>query len=195
MHDAEAGATGVGVDVQPAGHLITVEVNGVSRQHVVDDRLTLADFLRERLRLTGTHLGCEHGVCGVCTVIVDGVSARSCLMLAVQADEARIETVEGLAPEGELGPVQQAFKNNHALQCGFCTPGFLMSLTAALREGPITDEHTAREVLSGNICRCTGYAGLVQAVLDAGAEAKDEQTPSRGNAEAIGRSDSEGAGA
>jgi aerobic-type carbon monoxide dehydrogenase small subunit (CoxS/CutS family) len=195
MRDPEGGAAGPGVDVEPAGHLITVDVNGVSRQHVVDDRLTLADFLRERLRLTGTHLGCEHGVCGACTVIVNGVSARSCLMLAVQADDARIETVEGLAPEGELGPVQQAFKDNHALQCGFCTPGFLMSLTAALREGPITDERTAREVLSGNICRCTGYAGLVQAVLDAGAGVKDEQASSGGNAEAIGRSESEGAGA
>jgi aerobic-type carbon monoxide dehydrogenase small subunit (CoxS/CutS family) len=147
-----------------------VTVNGDTRQHVVDDRTTLADFLRERLRLTGTHLGCEHGVCGACTVIVDGASVRSCLMLAVQADGARVETVEGLAAEGELGPVQQAFKDNYALQCGFCTPGFLMSLTAALRDGPIRDEEQAREVLSGNICRCTGYTGLVQAVLDASAQ-------------------------
>jgi aerobic-type carbon monoxide dehydrogenase small subunit (CoxS/CutS family) len=171
MRDTDGATTAPGAAVEQAGHLITVAVNGVSRQHVVDDRLTLADFLRERLRLTGTHLGCEHGVCGACTVIVNGVSARSCLMLAVQADDAEIETVEGLAPEGELGPVQQAFKDNHALQCGFCTPGFLMSLTAALREGPITDERQAREVLSGNICRCTGYTGLVQAVLDASAGA------------------------
>jgi aerobic-type carbon monoxide dehydrogenase small subunit (CoxS/CutS family) len=208
MYDPDSISTGLGVDVEPAGHLITVSVNGVSRQHVVDDRLTLADFLRERLRLTGTHLGCEHGVCGACTVIVNGVSARSCLMLAVQADDAEIETVEGLAPEGELAPVQQAFKDNHALQCGFCTPGFLMSLTAALREGPIRDERTAREVLSGNICRCTGYTGLVQAVLDAGADADaQDETDSAGNATAIGEpgthglteakgeTDSKGAGA
>jgi aerobic-type carbon monoxide dehydrogenase small subunit (CoxS/CutS family) len=153
---------------EQAGHLITVTVNGTTQQHVVDDRTTLADFLRERLRLTGTHVGCEHGVCGACTVIVDGAAVRSCLMLAVQADDADVETVEGLAPEGELGPIQRAFKENYALQCGFCTPGFLMSVTAALREGPVEDEQRAREVLSGNICRCTGYAGLVQAVLDAG---------------------------
>jgi aerobic-type carbon monoxide dehydrogenase small subunit (CoxS/CutS family) len=194
MHDPDSGTAGLGVDVEPAGHLITVNVNGVSRQHVVDDRLTLADFLRERLRLTGTHLGCEHGVCGACTVIVNGASARSCLMLAVQADEAEIETVEGLAPEGELNPVQQAFKNNHALQCGFCTPGFLMSLTAALREGPIRTEHQAREVLSGNICRCTGYTGLVQAVLDASAEA-DSHDADPDSADAIGALGSDSADA
>jgi aerobic-type carbon monoxide dehydrogenase small subunit (CoxS/CutS family) len=148
-------------------HPITVTVNGTIRTEEVDSRLTLADFLRERLRLTGTHLGCEHGVCGACTVIVDGSAVRSCLMLAVQADGCDLETVESLAEEGELGPVQRAFKNNYALQCGFCTSGFLMSVTAALREGPVRDETTAREVLSGNICRCTGYVGLVQAVLDA----------------------------
>jgi aerobic-type carbon monoxide dehydrogenase small subunit (CoxS/CutS family) len=150
--------------------LISVTVNGATQQHVVDDRTTLADFLRERLRLTGTHLGCEHGVCGACTVIVDGAAVRSCLMLAVQSDGATVETVEGLAPEGELGPLQQAFKDNHALQCGFCTPGFLMSVTAALREGPVHGQDHARDVLSGNICRCTGYSGLVQAVLDASKE-------------------------
>lgn len=156
------------------GHLISVTVNGATRQHVVDDRLTLADFLREQLRLTGTHLGCEHGVCGACTVIVDGAAVRSCLMLAVQADGCQVETVEGLADEGGLAPLQQAFKRNYALQCGFCTPGFLMSVTAALREGPIADEAQARDVLSGNICRCTGYVGLVQAVLDASKEANGE---------------------
>lgn len=151
-------------------HSITVTVNGTTHQQTVDDRLTLADFLRERLRLTGTHLGCEHGVCGACTVIVNGAAVRSCLMLAVQADGAEVETVEGLAANGELTPLQKAFKENHALQCGFCTSGFLMSVTAALREEPIRDADHAREVLSGNICRCTGYAGLVQAVLDAGAK-------------------------
>lgn len=161
---------------EAAGHMISVTVNGATRQHVVEDRLTLADFLRERLRLTGTHLGCEHGVCGACTVIVDGAAVRSCLMLAAQADGCVVETVEGLAVDGELGPLQQEFHKNYALQCGFCTPGFLMSVTAALREGPIRDEDHAREVLSGNICRCTGYTGLIQAVLDAGRaqEATDE---------------------
>jgi aerobic-type carbon monoxide dehydrogenase small subunit (CoxS/CutS family) len=148
-------------------HPITVTVNGTTHTEEVGSRLTLADFLRERLRLTGTHLGCEHGVCGACTVIVDGAAVRSCLMLAVQANGSQLETVESLAEDGELGPVQQAFKDNYALQCGFCTSGFLMSVTAALREGPVRDESAAREVLSGNICRCTGYQGLVQAVLDA----------------------------
>ncbi|MEV7038290.1 (2Fe-2S)-binding protein [Amycolatopsis sp. NPDC051061] len=141
-------------------------VNGDPFDEAVDPRLTLADFLREKLRLTGTHLGCEHGVCGACTVIVDGAATRACLMLAVQVDGAAVETVEGLATDGELAPLQQAFKRNHALQCGFCTPGFLMSVTAALREDTVRDEAQAREVLSGNICRCTGYTGLVQSVLD-----------------------------
>jgi aerobic-type carbon monoxide dehydrogenase small subunit (CoxS/CutS family) len=150
-----------------ADHPIGVTVNGKPYEQTVDARLTLADFLRERLRLTGTHLGCEHGVCGACTVIVDGVAARSCLMLAVQADGASVETVEGLAVDGELTPLQQAFRRNHALQCGFCTPGFLMSVTAALREDTVDDEDDAREVLSGNICRCTGYTGLVKSVVDA----------------------------
>jgi aerobic-type carbon monoxide dehydrogenase small subunit (CoxS/CutS family) len=151
------------------GHRISVTVNGEVREEVVDDRLTLADFLRERLRLTGTHLGCEHGVCGACTVLVDGDAVRSCLMLAVQSDGARIETVESLASNGALNPLQEAFRRNHALQCGFCTSGFLMSVTAALREGPVHDEESARDVLSGNICRCTGYTGMVQAVLEASA--------------------------
>jgi aerobic-type carbon monoxide dehydrogenase small subunit (CoxS/CutS family) len=151
-------------------HTITGTVNGAAYEESVDPRMTLADFLREKLRLTGTHLGCEHGVCGACTVIVDGGASRSCLMLAVQADGAAIETVEGLATDGELAPLQKAFKENHALQCGFCTPGFLMSVTAALREDTIRDEDHAREVLSGNICRCTGYTGLVKAVMDVAAE-------------------------
>lgn len=150
-------------------HSISVTVNGITHAEDVDDRLTLADFLRERLRLTGTHLGCEHGVCGACTVIVDGAAVRSCLMLAAQADGSEIETVESLAKGDKLNPLQEAFKRNYALQCGFCTSGFLMSVTAAVREGPIRDADHAREVLSGNICRCTGYTGLVQAVLEAGA--------------------------
>ncbi|MEV4143681.1 (2Fe-2S)-binding protein [Amycolatopsis sp. NPDC049691] len=147
-------------------HRVRGTVNGEPFDVDVDPRLTLADFLREKLRLTGTHLGCEHGVCGACTVIVDGAATRACLMLAVQVDGAAVETVEGLAGDGELAPLQQAFKRNHALQCGFCTPGFLMSVTAALREDTVRDETEAREVLSGNICRCTGYSGLVQSVLD-----------------------------
>ena len=149
-----------------AVHRVAVTVNAITHDEVVPDRMTLADFLRERLRLTGTHLGCEHGVCGACTVIVDGAAVRSCLMLAVQADGAAVETVESLAVDGELNALQQAFKTRSALQCGFCTPGFLMSVTAAQREGPIRDEATARAVLSGNICRCTGYTGLIEAVQE-----------------------------
>jgi aerobic-type carbon monoxide dehydrogenase small subunit (CoxS/CutS family) len=143
----------------------------------VDVRTTLADFLRYELRLTGTHLGCEQGVCGACTVIVEGAAVRSCLMLAVQAEGAKVETVEGLADGNALSPLQQAFHSNHALQCGFCTSGFLMSLTAALREGPITSQHEAREVLGGNICRCTGYAGMVKAVLEASHELYSPKEP------------------
>jgi aerobic-type carbon monoxide dehydrogenase small subunit (CoxS/CutS family) len=132
--------------------------------------MTLADFLRHELGLKGTHLGCEHGACGACTVIVNGAAVRSCLLLAVQADGAEIETVEGLAEGDDLSPLQQAFHRNHALQCGFCTSGFLMSITAALREGPVTTDEEAREVLSGNICRCTGYAGMIKAVRETSAE-------------------------
>jgi len=148
---------------------LTTTVNGTRYEEVVDSRLTLADFLRGQLRLTGTHLGCEHGVCGACTVLVDGDAVRSCLMLAVQVDGRSVETVESLAePDGELTPLQEAFSRCHAVQCGFCTSGFLMSATAALREGPVTTPGQAREVLSGNICRCTGYAGMVQALLEVG---------------------------
>ncbi|ODU03245.1 MAG: 4-hydroxybenzoyl-CoA reductase subunit gamma [Pseudonocardia sp. SCN 72-86] len=144
-------------------------VNGVRHEEIVDARTTLADFLRGRLRLTGTHVGCEHGVCGACTVIVDGAAVRSCLMLAVQADGAAVETVESLADgSGGLAPLQDAFSRHHAVQCGFCTSGFMMSTTAALREGPVTCARQAREVLSGNICRCTGYTGMVAALLEVG---------------------------
>jgi aerobic-type carbon monoxide dehydrogenase small subunit (CoxS/CutS family) len=146
-------------------------VNGQEHRGVVDVRTTLADFLRHELSLTGTHLGCEHGVCGACTILVNGAAVRSCLMLAVQADSAEIETVEGLADGGELSPLQEAFHRNHALQCGFCTAGFLMSITAALREGPVETEEAAREVLSGNICRCTGYAAMIKAVLQTSEQA------------------------
>jgi aerobic-type carbon monoxide dehydrogenase small subunit (CoxS/CutS family) len=150
--------------------VLVTTVNGREHRDVVEVRTTLADYLRHGLRLTGTHLGCEHGVCGACTVLVGGAAVRSCLMLAVQADGAQVETVEGLARDGELTPLQQAFHRNHALQCGYCTSGFLMSVTEALREGPVETDQAAREVLSGNICRCTGYAGMIQAVLEASAQ-------------------------
>ena len=149
---------------------ITLTVNGERCTAQAPVRMTLADFLRHELGLKGTHIGCEHGVCGACTIILDGRAVRSCLMIAAQADGATIETVEGLAAEGELNPLQRAFHRNHALQCGFCTSGFLMSITAALREGPARTDDEAREVLSGNICRCTGYAGMIKAVRETSAE-------------------------
>jgi aerobic-type carbon monoxide dehydrogenase small subunit (CoxS/CutS family) len=133
----------------------------------VPPRLTLADFLRDRAGQTGTHLGCEHGACGSCTVIVDGVAVRSCLMLAVQADGSEVVTVEGLAPGEDLSPLQAAFRKHHALQCGFCAPGILTTMHALLTEEPDAGEQRIREVLSGNICRCTGYLPIVHAVMDA----------------------------
>jgi carbon-monoxide dehydrogenase small subunit len=144
-----------------------VTVNGKSYARVVEARLTLADFLRHELNLTGTHLGCEHGVCGACTVLVDGRSTRACLMFAVQANGREVTTVEGLATNGELSVLQQAFIDNHGLQCGFCTPGMLITLTELLRENPDPSEREVREALTGNLCRCTGYAGIVAAALDA----------------------------
>ncbi len=147
---------------------ITLTVNGEPRSAIVETRLSLADFLRENLRLTGTHLGCEHGVCGACTVLVDGEAVRGCLMLAVQAASRSIETVESLAPdERHLTPLQQQFVEHHALQCGFCTPGILMTLQAELRTTPSPSEQQVRDMLAGNLCRCTGYQGIVDAVLAA----------------------------
>jgi aerobic carbon-monoxide dehydrogenase small subunit len=147
---------------------ITVTVNGSRHEHEVDVRLTLADFLRGTLGLTGTHLGCEHGVCGACTILFDGQSARSCLMLAVQANGHEIATVEGLAPSADaLHPLQEAFRDNHGLQCGFCTPGMLMTLIEFLRDNPDPTEAEVRVAISGNLCRCTGYQGIVAAALDA----------------------------
>ena len=146
-------------------HKITVNVNGKPFNREVEGRHTLADFLRHGLELTGTHLGCEHGVCGACTVLVDGKTARGCLMLAVQADGSEVITVEGLAEDGALNPLQQAFMDNHALQCGFCTPGMLMTLTELLTDNPNPNEQEVREAISGNICRCTGYQGIVNAAL------------------------------
>ena len=148
-------------------HAVRVVVNGVAHEAEVEARMTLADFLRERLALTGTHVGCEHGVCGACTVLVNGRTARSCLMLAVQSDGAEITTVEGLAtPEG-LHPIQQAFIEEHGLQCGFCTPGFLMSIVELLNENPDPSDDEIKDVLGGQICRCTGYQSIMKSVHSA----------------------------
>jgi carbon-monoxide dehydrogenase small subunit len=146
---------------------IQLTVNGRAYERTVEVRLTLADFLRDELNLTGTHLGCEHGMCGACTILFDGEAVRSCLLLAVQADGATLTTVEGLAQGEVLHPLQQAFHEHHALQCGFCTPGFLMTAVAFLQEAPDPTEAQVREAISGNICRCTGYAPIVQAILQA----------------------------
>jgi carbon-monoxide dehydrogenase small subunit len=148
-------------------HEIAIIVNDVRYTATVESRLTLADFLRQNLALTGTHLGCEHGVCGACTVLVDGLSMRSCLMLAVQAEGSSILTVEGLARNNDLHVLQQAFWDNHALQCGFCTPGILMTLIELLRANPRPTEQDVRLGISGNLCRCTGYQAIVAAALDA----------------------------
>jgi carbon-monoxide dehydrogenase small subunit len=144
---------------------VQVTVNGRHRRASVPPRLTLVDFLRERLGLTGTHIGCEHGVCGACSVLLDGDAVRACLVFAVQADGAEITTIEGLAgPDGELSPLQQAFHDHHGLQCGFCTPGFVVSMTALLRDNPTPSDQELRAGLSGNLCRCTGYQGIIAAV-------------------------------
>lgn len=144
---------------------ITLNVNGQSVTRDVEVRWTLVDFLRHELELTGTHVGCEHGVCGACTVLVEGRSARSCLMLAVQADGQNVTTVEGLSPAEGLSPLQQAFVDNHGLQCGYCTPGILCTLTEFLETDPDPSEEEIRIALSGNLCRCTGYQGIVDAAL------------------------------
>jgi len=150
---------------------VALEVNGAARSCTIEPRLTLADCLRHELGLTGTHLGCENGVCGTCTVLVDGVSVRSCLMLAVQAAGARVQTVEGLAgDDGRLHPLQEAFRRNHGLQCGYCTPGMLMTAVELLAENPHPSETDVREALAGNLCRCTGYDGIVASVLAAATE-------------------------
>ncbi|HHB89892.1 MAG TPA: (2Fe-2S)-binding protein [Anaerolineae bacterium] len=144
---------------------ITVRVNGVTYQREVEPRLLLSDFIRHELNLTGTHVGCEHGVCGACTILFDGQPVRSCLLFAVQADGHDILTVEGLAPDPDhLHPIQEAFHEAHALQCGFCTPGFLMTLKPFLEENPEPTDEEIREAISGNLCRCTGYDHIVDAV-------------------------------
>ena len=147
---------------------VSFEVNGKRVTVEVEPRMTLVDCLRYQLRLTGTHVGCEHGVCGACTILLDGLSARSCLMLAVQADGHEILTVEGIAPSADkLHPLQEAFRDNHGLQCGFCTPGMLTTLLEFLRDNPDPTEREVRVAISGNLCRCTGYQGIVAAALDA----------------------------
>lgn len=158
---------------------IIVTVNGESHTKEVSTRLLLSDFLRHDLLLTGTHVGCEHGVCGACTVLIDGRSARSCLTLAVQANGHEIMTVEGIAPSwngseaDELHPLQQAMQDHHGLQCGYCTPGMLTTLIELLRDNPDPSEHEVRSAISGNLCRCTGYQGIVEAALDAAKKIRD----------------------
>ena len=146
---------------------IALTVNGKRYEEEVEVRVTLADFIRHQLGLTGTHLGCEHGVCGACTIIVDGAAVRSCLMLAVQAEGAEVVTVEGLSNDAELTPLQKSFRRHHALQCGFCTPGILTTLIEFLRDNPEPTEQEVRIAISGNLCRCTGYQNIVTATLDA----------------------------
>jgi len=152
-------------DMAAETHDVKVTVNGTVYSRSVEGRLLLSDFIRHDLLLAGTHVGCEHGVCGACTIIFDGVPARSCLMFAVQADGHEIMTVEGLAPDRDhLHPLQQAMQDCHGLQCGYCTPGILMTMKVFLEENPAPDEAQIREALSGNLCRCTGYQHIVQAV-------------------------------
>jgi aerobic carbon-monoxide dehydrogenase small subunit len=143
---------------------ITVEVNGVQYEREVEARRLLIHFIRDDLNLTGSHIGCDTGNCGACSILIDGVLVKSCMLLAVQADGAKIETVEGLASDGELNGLQQAFSDHHALQCGYCTPGMLMSATALLRENPSPSEEEIRKGIQGNICRCTGYVNIVEAI-------------------------------
>ena len=145
-------------------HPIALSVNGKRIERTVESRVLLSDFLRHDLELTGTHVGCEHGVCGACTVLVDGEPVRSCLMFAVQSDGTSVQTVEALGTETALHPIQEAFRDSHALQCGFCTPGMLMTLVPFLRDHPSPSEDEIREALSGNLCRCTGYENIVKAV-------------------------------
>lgn len=156
---------------------ISLTVNGEALTRQVEPRLLLSDFLRQDVGLTGTHVGCEHGVCGACTVIVNGRTARACLMFAIQADGAAIETVEGLAAkDGALSPLQQCFRDAHGLQCGFCTPGFLMTATEYIRDGGTPDRGAIRHAISGNICRCTGYETIIDAIACA---ARLNQEPPR----------------
>ena len=158
-------------------HKISLSVNGVRYEREVETRLTLADFLRHELNLVGTHVGCEHGICGVCNVLIDGASARSCLTFAVQADGADITTVEGLRNRqtGQLHPIQTAFIEAHGLQCGFCTPGFMMTTLELLKENPNPSEEEIKEALGGNLCRCTGYQSIMESVKLAATKLREQQ--------------------
>jgi aerobic-type carbon monoxide dehydrogenase small subunit (CoxS/CutS family) len=162
--------------MQPERHEIELTVNGASCRRAVEARMLLSDFLRHDLLLAGTHVGCEHGVCGACTVLLDGAPVRSCLMLAVQANGHELATVEGLAAGDDLHPIQKAMHQHHGLQCGYCTPGILMTMTAFLSENPQPSEDEVREALSGNLCRCTGYQNIVDAMM-AAATAMDSAAP------------------
>jgi carbon-monoxide dehydrogenase small subunit len=154
--------------MEPVAHKrISVEINGETHESEVEARRLLVHFIRDDANLTGTHVGCDTGNCGACTVIVEGVAVKSCMMLAIQADGARVETVEGLSPDGELHPLQQAFSSRHALQCGYCTPGMLMSAKHLLDNNPEPTEREIRRAIQGNICRCTGYVNIVEAIGDA----------------------------
>ena len=157
---------------------VTIIVNGRQETGMAAPRLLLSDFLRQQLGLTGVHVGCEHGVCGACTVLLDGAPVRSCLMFAVQISDAEVTTIEGLVEGDTMHPVQEAFRRNHGLQCGFCTPGMVLTSIDLLRRDPHPDANTVREALSGNLCRCTGYEGIVAAVLDAATtmNAKSDKT-------------------
>jgi carbon-monoxide dehydrogenase small subunit len=156
-------------------HLINLTVNGTEHELVVESRRTLADVLRHDLRYTGTHLGCEHGICGACTVLIDGSPARACLTFGVQADGSEISTVEGLAGDAGLSDLQEAFSEHHGLQCGFCTPGFLMLAEAYLAENPQPSTEEIREVVAANLCRCTGYQGIVEAIADVARRRREER--------------------
>ncbi|CAG2139174.1 (2Fe-2S)-binding protein [Cupriavidus plantarum] len=186
----QGAASGKPVEVMQrnAQRRITLTLNGRKRSGHCEPRELLSDFLRHELGATGTHVGCEHGVCGACTVRVDGVAARSCLMLAVQAEDRDIDTVEGLAPAGELGDLQEAFRRHHALQCGFCTAGILMSCADYLARVPEPNEAQVRDMLSGHLCRCTGYTPIVAAVLDVAASraASGAGSDTRAREDAIG---------
>jgi aerobic-type carbon monoxide dehydrogenase small subunit (CoxS/CutS family) len=158
-------------------HLISIDVNGTQHEILVESRRTLADVLRQNVGLTGTHLGCEHGICGACTVLLDGEPVRSCLVFGVQADGHKVRTVEDLAEGDELSDLQQAFSRNHALQCGFCTPGFLMLAEAYLADDPDPDADEVREVVAANLCRCTGYQGIVDAVTEVACSRRKAKSP------------------
>jgi aerobic-type carbon monoxide dehydrogenase small subunit (CoxS/CutS family) len=159
----------IGVTTEPTDdqQIVRLKINGVERRGIAEPRMLLVDFIRHELNMTGTHVGCEHGVCGACTVRMNGEVVRSCIMFAVQADGAEIDTVEGIAKDGKLNYVQEAFRKEHGLQCGFCTPGMLLATETLLEENPNPTELEIREYLSGNVCRCTGYVGIVNAVQEA----------------------------